>query len=129
MDLSIRKETYGQDDQSWIGAAHGIDLARSVTLDTSAFTKATHYPDGYIKSGTPLGRITATGLYAPYNSAGADGTETLAGFLLTPANVPTDGTTDVGAALYEHGRVVSANLPIAIDSAGEADLAGRITFE
>ena len=68
MDLSVVTETFGQDDQSWIGAAHGIDLARSITLDTSAFTEATHYPDGYILSGTPLGRITATGLYGPYDN-------------------------------------------------------------
>ena len=127
MDLSVRTETFGQDDQTWIGAAHGIDLARSVSLDTSAFTEATHYPDGYIPSGTPLGRITATGLYGPYTPAAADGTDVLAGFLLTPTKPAASGET--GAALYEHGRVVEANLPIAIDANGRADVAGRITFE
>lgn len=129
MDLSVVTETFGQDDQSWIGAAHGIDLARSVTFDTSAFTEATHYPDGYLLSGTPVAVITATGLYGPYTPAGAGGLETLAGFVLTPTKVPADGTTDVGGALYEHGRVVEANLPIAIDAAGKVDVAGRITFE
>lgn len=236
MDLSIRSETFGQDDQTWIGAAHGIDLARSISLDTSAFVEGTHYPDGYLKSGLPLGRITATGLYAPYGgsagvsanevqtiglgaaaagtvtigfdgettaaiafnatagavqtalellsnvdagdivvtggpfpgvitltfggqyagvnvptvvvtpsgltsgtvtvtpvtaggSASADGTDVLAGFLLTPIQVPANHTTDVGGALYEHGRVVEANLPIAIDAPAKADVAGRITFE
>lgn len=129
MDLSVRTETFGQDDQRWIGAAHGIDLARSITLDTSAFTAGTHYPDGYIKSGTPLARITATGLYGPYDNAGAGGLEVLAGFLLTPTKPGAVAATDVGGALYEHGRVVEANLPIAIDAAGKADVAGRITFE
>lgn len=129
MDLSVRTETFGQDDQTWIGAAHGIDLARSITLDTSAFVAGTHYPDGYIKSGTPLGKITATGLYGPYDNAAVDGREVLAGFLLTPTKPGATSTTDVGAALYEHGRVVEANLPIAIDAAGKTDVAGRITFE
>lgn len=129
MDLSVTTETFGQDNQSWIGAAHGIDLARSITLDTSAFVAGTHYPDGYIRSGTPLGRITATGLYGPYDNAAADGREVLAGFLLTPTKPGAVATTDVGGALYEHGRVVEANLPIAIDAAGKADVAGRITFE
>lgn len=129
MDLSVRTETFGQDDQRWIGAAHGIDLARSITLDTSAFTAGTHYPNGYIPSGTPLGRITATGLYGPYDNAGAGGLDVLAGFLLTPIKPGAVATTDVGGALYEHGRVVEANLPIAIDAAGKADVAGRITFE
>ena len=129
MDLSVRKETFGQDDQTWIGAAHGIDLARSISLDTSAFTAGTHYPNGYIPSGTPLSRITATGLYGPYTPAGAGGLEVLAGFLLTPTKPGSPTTTDVGGALYEHGRVVEANLPIAIDADGKTDVAGRITFE
>lgn len=129
MDLSVRTETFGQDDQRWIGASHGIDLARSITLDTSAFTAGTHYPDGYIKSGTPLGKFTATGLYGPYTPAAADGTDVLAGFLLTPIKPGAVATTDVGGALYEHGRVVEALLPIAIDANGRADVAGRITFE
>ncbi|MDF9718112.1 head decoration protein [Nocardioides sp. ChNu-153] len=129
MDLSVRIENFGQDDQTWIGAAHGIDLARSITLDTSAFTAATHYPNGYIRGGTPLGKITATGLYGPYDNAAADGRETLAGFLLTPTKPGAVPTADVQAPLYEHGRVVEVNLPIAIDAAGKADVDGRITFE
>lgn len=127
MDLSVKSEAWGGDDQSWLGAAHGQDMGRSVTLDTSAFTAGTHYPDGYVRSGTPLGRITASGLYAPYNAAGVDGTETLAGFLLTPVKM-TAGGADVGGSLFEHGRVVESNLPITIDAAGKADVAGRITF-
>lgn len=128
MDLSVKTETFGDDDQRWVGSAHGVDMARSITLDTSAFTAATHYPDGYIRSGTPLGRVTATGLYGPYTPAAADGTDVLAGFLLTPVKPGASATTDVGGALFEHGRVVEANLPIAIDANGKTDVAGRITF-
>ena len=127
MDLSVTSESWGGDDQSWLAASHGQDMARSITLDTSAFTEATHYPDGYVLSGTPLGQITASGLYAPYASGATDGTETLAGFLLTPVKM-TSGGADVGGALFEHGRVVEANLPIEIDAAGKTDVAGRITF-
>jgi len=129
MNLSVTTETFGQDNQSWLGASHGTDLGRSITLDSSAFTAETHYPNGYLRSGTPLGKITATGLYGPYNNAASDGTEVLAGFLLTPIVPGSPTTVDVGGALFEHGRVVEANLPIAVDSAGKADVAGRITFE
>lgn len=129
MNLSVTTETFGQDNQSWLGASHGTDLGRSITLDSSAFTAGTHYPNGYLRSGTPLGKITATGLYGPYNNAASDGTEVLAGFLLTPIVPGSPTTVDVGGALFEHGRVVEANLPIAVDSAGKADVAGRITFE
>ena len=66
MDLTLRTETFGQDDQSWLGSAHGTDTARSITLDTSAFTANTHYPNGFLPSGLPLAKITASGKYGPY---------------------------------------------------------------
>lgn len=34
-----------------------------------------------LPSGTALGKVTATGHFAPYNPAGADGTQNFAGFL------------------------------------------------
>ena len=60
--------------------------------------------------------------------SGSDGTETLVGFLLTPVAAPTVNTIDPVGALLDHGKVVSANLPIAVDAAGQADVAGRIQF-
>jgi hypothetical protein len=117
MDLSLRTETWGQDDASWLGSDHGTSMGRSITLDVSAFTPATHAPDGYYPSGLPLGQITATGLYAPFTPAGTDGTEVLAGFLLTSVALPADGTTDVVGALLDHGRVVVDRLPVAFDPA------------
>jgi Bacteriophage lambda head decoration protein D len=129
MDLSMRTETFGQEDQSWLGSAHGTDMARSITLDVSTFTANTHYPQGFLLSGLPLGKITATGKYGPYNDAQTDGTQTLAGFLLTGVRVNTlDNTIDVQGALYIHGVVVAAKLPVAVDAAGQADVAGRIIF-
>lgn len=71
MDLSIRTETFGSGDQTWLGSAHGTDAAKPATLDQSAFTEGTHFPSGYIPSGTPLALITGTGLYGPYTVAGA----------------------------------------------------------
>ena len=127
MDLSVRKEIFGGDDQRWLGSAHGTDSGMTVTLDKSAFTAGTHYPSGYLKSGTPLGKVTASGKYGPYDNAASDGRETLAGFLLTPQTVPA-ADSDIVAPLFTHGRVVEANLPIAIDAAGKTDVAGRIHF-
>jgi hypothetical protein len=230
MDLSIRTETFGQDDQSWLGSAHGTNSARTITLDTSTFTEGTHYPDGYFKSGIPLGKITASGKYGPYagrtseiqtitisatggtftatfegattaavawdasaatfktalealatiqpgditvtkagdvftvtfvgkfagenvtvmttnagsltggagtavvatgtagGAAATDGTEIFAGFLFCAVKAPTLTTTDVGAAMLDHCRVVESKLPIAVDAAGKRDVAGRIIF-
>lgn len=69
MDLSIRSETFGGDDQTWRASAEGTDSMQSITLDSSAFTSGTHYPNGFLESGTPLAKITATGIYGPYTPA------------------------------------------------------------
>lgn len=128
MNLNPNVEGFGQDDQSWLASAHGTDNARTITLDTSAFTAGTHYPNGYFPSGLPLGKITATGKYGPYNNASSDGTEVLAGFLFTAVAAPSVNTVDPQGAMIWHGAVIEAKLPVAVDSAGKTDVAGRITF-
>lgn len=131
MDLTATTTTYQQDDQSWLGSAHGTDAGVPITLDTSAFTAGTHYPNGYFLSGLGLGKITATGLYGPYNNAASDGSEVLAGFLLTPVDAPAATTTDVQGVLLRHGRVIQANLPVSLGdstaiAAAKVDVAGRL---
>jgi hypothetical protein len=69
VDITVRSESFGVENRSWLGSAHGTEATRTVTLDVSAFTEGTHYPDGYIKSGTVLGRITSSGLYGPYGGS------------------------------------------------------------
>jgi hypothetical protein len=236
MILTPTVEVFGNDDQRWLGSAHGTDACPSITLDTSAFTAGTHYPNGYFPSGLPLGKITSSGMYGPYagrtsevqavtitgtptggtftltvageTTAGivynataaqvkaaldglaninagdvtvsgtqlpggtvsvtfggqfagdnvpqmtagsgsltggssptanvstttggaggaSDGTETLAGFLFCAVKAPTVNTVDVPAALLDHGRVRTQFLPIAVDSAGQRDVRGRIRF-
>lgn len=233
MDLSVTTDNLVTADQSWLGSAHGTENCRPITLDVSAFTSGTHYPDGFFKSGIPLGKITSSGLYGPYagrtnevqtltrtstggtvdltfdgetvtgvvasaagftaaalqtkleslpnvnpgdvtvaGSAGgpltvtfsgvrfegtnvpaitvdntnatggtitnatstaggagaSDGTEVFAGLLFNAPKAPAANTTDIQGALFEHGRVISANLPIAVDAAGRDDAKGRIVF-
>jgi hypothetical protein len=127
MDLSIKTSTYTGDNQTWLASAHGTDDGVGITLDISAFTKATHYPNGHLLSGIAIGKITATGLYGPYTPAAADGTDVLAGHILT--TVRTDGVTDPGGVLFQHGTVVLANVPAnTIDANGKADVAGSIRY-
>ncbi|WP_399142170.1 head decoration protein [Streptomyces sp. NBUA17] len=128
MELSLTTQTFGVDDQSWLGSEHGTQATESVTLDTSTFTAGTHYPAGYFKSGLPLGKITATGKYGLYNSAAEDGTETLVGFLFAAVKAPAVNTVDVGAAMLVHGKVRTSRLPVEVDAAGQADVAGSIRF-
>lgn len=232
MDLTMKTETFGVDDMSWLGSRHGIGNCVPVTLDTSAFTQGTHYPDGFFKSGLALGKITASGLYGPYAgqsnevqtlteggsgltsftithsgntttsldedataaevqaalialahidpgdvvvtggplgtgpfsvtfggkfigtdvaamtttptggtgtvvvatataggaSPSANGLDTLAGFLFGQVAAPASNTTDVVGAMLDHGKVVNNRLPVPVDAAGRADVAGRIIF-
>lgn len=129
MDLSIKTESFSTDDKSWLGSQHGTDATRTITLDTSAFTAATHYPKGYVPSGMSVGKITATGLYGPYDDTASDGREVLAGHLYS-GTAMTAGSSDVGAALLEHGFVIEAKLPTnhGLDADGKTDVAGRIFY-
>lgn len=130
MILSQTTEMFGSDDQSWLGSAHGTDATETIVLDTSTFTPATHYPDGYFKSGFPLGRITATGKYGPYSDAAGDGRQTLVGFLYAAVKAPADNTIDPAAAMLTHGKVRESRLPAGhgVDAAGKTDVAGSIRF-
>ena len=113
MDLSLRTETFAQDDNSWLGSRHGTDNARPVTLDLSTFTQADHYPNGFLLSGLPLQDL-GDGKYGLWTA-----TSTLAGFLLFAVRVTSSGA-DPSGALLDHGRVVTAKLPVPVDAAGQA---------
>ncbi|GGY88497.1 head decoration protein [Streptomyces nitrosporeus] len=130
MDLSLKTESFTQDRRDWLGSAHGTDVPISVTLDVSKFTAGTHYPDGFIKSGIPLGQISATKLYGPYDDTATDGRQTLVGFLFTAQDVNARRVTStkvVGSMLW-HGAIKEAKLPVPVDANGKADVRGVIAF-
>lgn len=99
MDLSIKRESWGAGDQTWIGSRHGTNNAQTVTLDVASFSA---FGDT-IPSGVPLKRL-GSGKYAPVTEVG----DTLAGFLFT--DQPKTGTVQVAAMLW-HGLIRVANLP------------------
>jgi hypothetical protein len=65
MDLTVRKENFVLDSRDWVMHEHGLDVMDSITLDLAEFVEGTHYPNGFIPSGTPLSELP-TGLYGPY---------------------------------------------------------------
>jgi len=107
MNLSITRTTYGGGNFSWLGSRRGVSTARSVTLSDAAFT-------GDVASGTPVAIVG--GVAVPYNSAGSDGSQVLAGFILGDHAV----TGDTAAPLLDHGRVIKANLPVAFTAPANA---------
>lgn len=132
-DPSIKTEDLtGNEDRSWLGARLGADVCRSVTLDTSTFVAAHLAAKGAVPSGTVLGRITATGLYGPYDPAATDGREVAAGHLFNTTQLGDGSGTDlatapnVGAPLFWHGIVKESKLPLFAGTvAGELDAAAR----
>lgn len=105
----LRSETFGTGDQSWLGSMHAVVNARTETVDISTFTANTHYPNGYLPSGTPVAKVG--GVLVPYDKT--EGTTTgagvLAGFIVTDQAVV--GTGDFAAPVLDHGRVKAAKVP------------------
>lgn len=62
------------------------------------------------------------------NPGVADGREVLAGFLAFAVKAPESTSIDVVGAMFDHCKVVNAKLPVPVDPAGRADVAGRIIF-
>jgi len=116
-----------EDDLRWAGSGHGFNDAPSITLDGDLFTDADDFPDGQIRSGSPLGKVTATGKFGPYDNTASDGRQTLVGLLPFGRKREFAGQA-IPAALYEHGPVVESYLPLPVDSAGKTDVAGRLWF-
>ena len=117
-------------DRSWLLSMWGQGPGENPTvlLDISTFTAGTHYPNGFIPSGCPLGVITASSdadkvVVGPYDDAAVDGRQTFYGFLHSDVKVPdpADTTKDTGGAAVCAGFIKLSRLPIALDAAGQAD--------
>lgn len=121
----LKTETLGAGDQSWMASTEGKCEAPTGTLDLSAFTANTHYPDGYIMSGIPLGLIASSKLYAPFDTSETNGQEVHVGFLLTDQKVV--GTADIPAPILVHGQVYTDKLPVAFDPTDDG-VSPRFTY-
>lgn len=109
-------------DRSWLAGMHGTDSTETITCDITKFTKDVHYqastdstqPYSRLLSGVPVGRVTASGLFGPYDPAAADGRQVLAGLIFAETLfAPTQ--TKVAAALLWHGTVRTAKVPGGLD--------------
>lgn len=116
----LTTEQFGSGDQSWLGSTHGISNARTVNLDPTLFTEADHYPNGYIRSGQPL--TITNNVARPYAGEGE-----FHGFLLTDQK--TDGETNIGVPLFDHGRVRVGRLPVSFTAPEAGNDKTTIVFE
>lgn len=80
---------------------------------------------GQLVKGTVLGKVTASGKYAPYSDANSDGTETAK---LILAEDPDDATSaDVNSVAFAAGHFNEAALT-GIDDAAKVDFEGTPIF-
>jgi len=108
----------------------------TAVVATSTGGVVAHYPNGYIPSGCAIGKVTATGLFGPYDNAASDGREVAYGLTFAPARaVRANGTTatKVGTGALVMGVVSKSKLPFqagpgSIDATGVTDLP-TIRFE
>lgn len=105
MNLAQTTETWGNEDLSWLGSAHGLEMSDSVTLDRDTMTAA-WLTDGVVPAGAIVRRNNASGRYRPFADAGADGPT---GILIGP--VMTGAAGNPVGAVIRHGQVIIAKLP------------------
>lgn len=139
-DIGVFTQPFQAEDLSWDLSNPETPYVESGTLDITLFTQAQHFANGYIPSGTVLGKVTATGLLGPYLDAAVDGRTTAVGILRGSIQVvqPTGAIkSKVGCAVLKaFGVVRIPRLPFTsgnaagggyIDANGQADLP-RIHF-
>jgi hypothetical protein len=134
MDISVvQKGSLQVEDRSWLGSADGTGVCKPATLAPSLFTKATHFPNGVVKSGTWLAKVTAVGatqgLYGPYTPGASNGLQTVAGVLYNTTPM-AEGGANTAVPLQERGVVIPAKLPAnnGLDAGARTALAGRFIF-
>lgn len=101
----LTRTSVGSGDQRWLASAHGINNARSSALDVSAFTEATHYPDGYFPSGLEVNAADESAV-TPWT--GAEGEQL--GYVLFDVSVT--GDEHENAAVLRHGLINVEYLPV-----------------
>jgi hypothetical protein len=111
VNLTPVTETWGNEDLSWLGSAHGLEMADSVTLDRAAMT-AGWVTDAVVPAGAIVRRLNSTGRYVPW--AAGDGPS---GILISPVMVGPVGSNPVGAVI-RHGQVIISKLPATSGYAG-----------
>ncbi len=134
LDISVRsKGAFIPEDRSWLGDHDGTTVCKTITLAPSLFTKATHFPQGVVKSGTWVAKYTTAGAlqgtYGPYTPGATNGLQTVAGVLFNSIALE-EGGPNKAAPLQERGVVIPARLPAnhGLDAAAKTALANRFIF-
>jgi hypothetical protein len=134
-DISVFSQAFQFEDLSWDLTPVGSAFIIGGTLDTSLLNAGQHYPNGYLKSGFVIGKVTTGGLLGPYLDAAVDGRTKAVGILRASVKIARYGDGSVipkiGVSVLVHGQVDPTKLPYTsgnaatggyLDANGQADL-------
>ena len=100
------KKQLGTGSYEWMYNTRGIRDGVTGMLDVSAFTAATHFPNGYFPSGLPV-KINSLGAVVPWTDAAGNKLGYVGG------DWPTDGVTDFPVHIITHPEAVKIDkLPV-----------------
>jgi len=108
---------FGHASASFLASEHGMAKRIGVTLDADLMT-ADSNGNKYLMAGTAIGKVTASGLYGPYNNGLSDGREVGKGLLEHDVNLKYG---DVVASIMIHGSVIEDRC-IGVDATFKTDL-------
>lgn len=114
-NIGVFSQPYQSEDRSWLLSEFDDLYALGATLDITTLTAATHYPNGYLPSGTALGLITAqsTGtarVVGPYDDTATDGRQTCLGLLVSSVRILNplgQPYSKIGVAVGVYNGVIS----------------------
>lgn len=119
----LTRKTYGGGNHKWLASTHGTGNAPTGSLTVASFTAGTHYPQGFIPSGTPVD-VTDLGAVVPYVAPTAGEPALNLGFTLDDAEVVNGEAAPV--AILRHGSIVAEHVPGTFDAPA---FAPGFTFE
>ncbi len=137
MQLVTSSTTYQAEKQNWLYSHDGAKGAKPATLAIALFTKATHFPNGYLPSGLELAVVTQAGpnlgKFGPYDPAASDGRQNSIVYLFTATEVRVETADVIGTVLdgTYTPTIVKSKLPIPtkLTAATEATVGRRFIFE
>ena len=124
--MPVVKTAWSVGNRQWLGSNHALENAQTGTLDLSTFTAATHFPEGYIKSGMPL-NVANLKAIKPWTAAAGEKLGFLTSDQPVQAGISAD-QEDFTVAFIWHGRIKTSFLPIAFTVPTDANSVGKYDF-
>lgn len=121
---------------TWLASADGLEYAQSATLHAASLNAAgNHKLENWLKSGTPLGIVTAEGAtkgqFGLYDPAATDGRQIHEGFLVAEIQLsdPVNGQANepLTGAVIRRGQITVNRLPVAFDPT-DADVSPHFIY-